>query len=504
MTPFLCSALCQGDSGGGLVFKAQDRVVERYYLRGIVSTAPESQEACNVFARTSFTKITKHKQFIEKNIEAVDQISANQQETIDEKLCILPPYPENGIYNTSGAPETRPGQSTHSVSLSVACNSGFKLDKDVRPSCANGIWTADIPKCIAVFCKLDPHPSVTYRCEVTNDGISSYFRECNKQEPAGTIVWPQCNEPNYHSTGTLASMRCFNEGLWTYIAICQPECGRVIPESSLLDSNQTRPRDQLNTDGRVATRGELPWHAGVYRKTTNPYMQICGGSLVSTNAVISAAHCFWSDVEKQLPASNYAIAVGKLYRPWNDLRDPGAQKSDVKDILIPTRYQGAATNFQDNIAIVLLTRTIEYSTHVRPVCLDFDISFERRQLQGGRLGKVAGWGLKGVDGEASPVLKVVDLPYVDIAECITDSPPGFREYITSDKICVGYRNGTALCKGDSGGGLVFPAESERGTERYYLRGVVSSAPACYTFPIAATQLLKHESFVKDYLSSIFY
>lgn len=39
--------------------------------------------------------------------------------------------------------------------------------------------------------------------------------------------------------------------------------------------------------GKKAKRGELPWHAGIFRKTSNPYTQICGGSVVSKNAVIS-------------------------------------------------------------------------------------------------------------------------------------------------------------------------------------------------------------------------
>lgn len=41
------------------------------------------------------------------------------------------------------------------------------------------------------------------------------------------------------------------------------------------------------TGGRKAYKGEMQWHAGIYTKNTSPYMQICGGSLVSSNVVIS-------------------------------------------------------------------------------------------------------------------------------------------------------------------------------------------------------------------------
>lgn len=63
-TPFLGTSLCKGDSGGGLVFPEFDRGTERYYLRGIVSTAPNNDDLCNAFTLTTFTQITKHEHFI--------------------------------------------------------------------------------------------------------------------------------------------------------------------------------------------------------------------------------------------------------------------------------------------------------------------------------------------------------------------------------------------------------------------------------------------------------
>lgn len=63
------SALCKGDSGGGLVFPAVEHTgTIRYYLRGIVSTAPKDQVACNAFALTTFTELIKHEFFIRQGI----------------------------------------------------------------------------------------------------------------------------------------------------------------------------------------------------------------------------------------------------------------------------------------------------------------------------------------------------------------------------------------------------------------------------------------------------
>ncbi|XP_068626102.1 modular serine protease-like [Battus philenor] len=404
--------------------------------------------------------------------------------------CVLPPYPDHGGYTVQGAPAASPGQRYKSASLTVTCNPGYGLNGNDSVLCFDGFWVSPIPNCIR-YCKLPPHPSVEYRCLLRDNTGVEGTRPCREYEPTGTLVQPLCRAPNYYASGTLGFMRCI-EGSWDYIAICSPECGKITPEGEF-----------LIIEGRNAVRGELPWHAGIYTKATTPYMQICGGSLVRTNVVISAAHCFWSDVQKQRPASNYAVAVGKLYRPWNDKVDVDAQRSDVKEIHIPPRFQGAASNFQDDIAMVILEIDFEYKTYVRPVCLDFTINFDRLQLREGNIGKVAGWGLTAENGMASPVLKVVDLPYVKIEKCIAESPPGFREYITSDKICAGYGNGTALCKGDSGGGLAFP-DLDRGIERYYLRGIVSTAPSnenlCNANTLTSfTQVVKHEHFIKEFL-----
>ncbi|GBP97484.1 hypothetical protein EVAR_46157_1 [Eumeta japonica] len=56
------------------------------------------------------------------------------------------------------------------------------------------------------------------------------------------------------------------------------------------------------------------------------------------------------------------------------------------------------------------------------------------------LTQVAG-GLLDADGKETQELQVVDLPYIDIKQCLDDAPFDFKQYITGDKICAGYTNG---------------------------------------------------------------
>ncbi|GBP45793.1 Modular serine protease [Eumeta japonica] len=213
--------------------------------------------------------------------------------------------------------------------------------------------------------------------------------------------------------------------------------------------------------------------------------------------MLTAAHCFWNHIEgKSNPESRYAVAAGKFYRAWTDPHDESVQKSDVAKIEIPVRFRGVHTNFQEDIALVVLASSLVYEVHIRPVCVDFDILKEKRQLTAGALGKVAGWGLIDEEGNVTQTLQVANLPYIDIKQCLDEAPPDFREYITSDKICAGYVNGTGPCEGDSGGGLAF-SELYGGERRYYLRGIVSTAPtnkkACNVRAVTTfTQIQSHE------------
>ncbi|CAG9834710.1 unnamed protein product [Diabrotica balteata] len=117
--------------------------------------------------------------------------------------------------------------------------------------------------------------------------------------------------------------------------------------------------------------------------------------------------------------------------------------------------------------------------------------------------EVAGWGLT-EKGNASEILKVISIPYKDGATCAKELPQTWEEqYYFIDKICAGRQNESiAVCKGDSGSGLVFENREDhrllcntnekllRGFieitgfslfYRYYLQGLVSIAPKLNMF-----------------------
>lgn len=82
-------------------------------------------------------------------------------------------------------------------------------------------------------------------------------------------------------------------------------------------------------------------------------------------------------------------------------------------------------------------------------------------------GTVMGWGYTEKD-EVSDVLKEATMPVVPFAECLQSNREFFGAFLSKNNFCAGYRNGTSVCNGDSGGGMIF---EENGV--WHLRGVVS-------------------------------
>ncbi|XP_011057475.1 PREDICTED: limulus clotting factor C-like isoform X2 [Acromyrmex echinatior] len=379
----------------------------------------------------------------------------------NDDSCVLPQQPEGGHYELGGCDERcdkRPGDTVPKNSfLNYTCKSNYMLKGNTISVCVNNRWYQP-PSCHKICSPLNS-TSVDISCSYHGKTVS-----CSERILPGTQATLACkssyklpltNDPAYRE------LTCLDDGLWDRrLFRCLPECGTSIAHGNTLIVN-----------GFAARTGIFPWHVGIYAKeNTDRYQQICGGTLINNNLVISAAHCFYDEVYNKLyNESQYAVAAGKHYRDWN-AREKYAQKSLVESIQAGGRYQGARGNFANDIALLKLKTPFELTTLVRPVCVDWDNTHEREQLQVGHSGKVVGWG-KDIKGESTKSLQEIDMPFVPYDQCLSVVPQDFRGYLTSDKFCAGHLNGSSVCDGDSGGGLCFEKDGI-----WYLRGIVSVSP----------------------------
>ncbi|KAH1171421.1 hypothetical protein KIL84_007039, partial [Mauremys mutica] len=114
--------------------------------------------------------------------------------------------------------------------------------------------------------------------------------------------------------------------------------------------------------GQDAQEGQWPWQVSVqkYDDKNHEYHHICGGSLISAQWVVSAAHCF----NRSFPQSAYRVTLGEhqLSNP-----SPSWVSSPVRQILVHPDYNRGTRSA--DIALVKLTEPVRYTDEILPICL---------------------------------------------------------------------------------------------------------------------------------------
>ncbi|XP_066603122.1 venom serine protease Bi-VSP-like [Prorops nasuta] len=250
-----------------------------------------------------------------------------------------------------------------------------------------------------------------------------------------------------------------------------------------------------NEHGRVvggvpAELGAWPWIAALgYRNTRNPQQPkwLCGGTLISSRHVITAAHCVYRRNDL------YVVRLGDLDLASNN---DGAQPIDIlieKKIPHP---QYNPTTIVNDVAILRLQQEVPFSRNLHPICLPVTEEMRTRSLVR-TFPFIAGWGAKSFNGPSSSRLLEAQIPVVDMQEC-KEAFKSFKNTVIDERvICAGFRQGGKdACQGDSGGPLMAP----RG-QTFYLLGVVSYGFRCAEpgFPGVYSNVLSFLEFIIKHL-----
>ncbi|XP_053955720.1 modular serine protease-like [Anastrepha ludens] len=339
--------------------------------------------------------------------------------------------------------------------VSFACHPGFNLVGDIRTFCRNRGWQNNLPTCIK-YC------NATMLQEGFSTKATCYFENvlvpCRNIRP-GTSAVISC-ETDYQRKNVWeeTTLTCTNEYQWNNPKTpCEIRCGYIQQPSTAFASN-----------GRMVNVTQAPWHVGVYSKLNQrDFKRTCGGSIVSTRIVVSAAHCVWDEANSATyPAGLFKVAAAQLASRYIT-----TEGSDVSYIYVPSSYTGADGNYQDDLAILKVVNIFKFTETVKPICFE-PKNRAAAVVENDELGFIVGWGPTTSSNNVD-VFQKIDVSSISYQSCLDRLTINDTPYdLPTDKFCVRRVARTGdICRGDSGGGFV---KNIRG--RYYLVGVVSHAP----------------------------
>lgn len=212
--------------------------------------------------------------------------------------------------------------------------------------------------------------------------------------------------------------------------------------------------------GKAASPPDWPFIVAMF-STENGPPPFCGGSLISEQWVLTAAHCVYHMFSENSLDVRRAKPDGT----------PAGERAHVTKVLIHPDYVHMPDHSEVNdVALLKLDRPIGVETSQLAIAASktTEHSFGFANV----CASTGGWGTTKAGGDVSKILRDVDVPIISEEDC--RSMQG-ASYNPSAHICAGYKQGSKDgCQGDSGGPLVVHA----GLTGFLLVGVVSFGKGC--------------------------
>jgi TPR repeat protein len=215
----------------------------------------------------------------------------------------------------------------------------------------------------------------------------------------------------------------------------------------------------------------LLWRPATLRRQAIGYRTACGGSVVATGWIITAAHCTY-DLGVKIEEHDYRIRLGVIR--------PDAPEGNAYPILKVIRHPDySPTTYQFDIALVQYDPKRgargDFAFGARRITLDTR-SVTQRSVSARDEAFAYGWGRTSLnDTTPAKILQGVRLELEDPAICTRRT--AYRDWRKDSVLCAMGPNREQACTGDSGGPLV-TFKDRPGVPT--LIGVVSSGELCST------------------------
>ncbi|KAJ8719659.1 hypothetical protein PYW08_011834 [Mythimna loreyi] len=272
----------------------------------------------------------------------------------------------------------------------------------------------------------------------------------------------------------LASFACAEESLNGNTAYGYLE-NVGIPAGERIKAAEERSRI---VGGVPAGPGQYPYQAGLLLSIIGlDGTGVCGGSLLSSNRVVTAAHC-WSDGVHQVWRITVVLGSTSLFS--------GGNRQDSSVVAMHPSWTPALA--RNDIAVIYLPNTVQFTANIAPIALASGTSDFA-----GSSAIASGFGLTSDGGSISGGLNHVRLNVIANSACSY----AFPLILQPTNLCTSGVGGVGACRGDSGGPLVTQQDG-----RDVLIGVTSfgSALGCQaSLPSVFARVTSFVSFLNQHI-----
>ncbi|XP_053137310.1 chymotrypsin-like elastase family member 2A [Hemicordylus capensis] len=230
--------------------------------------------------------------------------------------------------------------------------------------------------------------------------------------------------------------------------------------------------------GDDARANSWPWQASLQYSSSGTWRHTCGGTLIATNWVMTAAHCISS-------SRTYRVYLGKYNLTASE---KGSVAATPAKIIVHPNWD--SSRVRNDIALIKLAEHVTLSDQIQPACLPQANSI----LANNFACYVTGWGRLITNGPSPQVLQQGRLLVVDHATCSKSGWWGST--VKTNMVCAGGDGKISSCNGDSGGPL-----NCKSSGKWEVHGVVSfgSALGCnyYQKPSVFTRVSAFNTWIAE-------
>ena len=268
-------------------------------------------------------------------------------------------------------------------------------------------------------------------------------RDLSKYTPRHALVQAK-SSPVEHEFVTLArsirSSKLSKSTHKTSSVDLAAECGIEGPPS----------KDRI-VGGFEAAENQWPWQVALF--IDNAWF--CGGSIISENYIMTAAHCADG-------ASYFDIMAGA----HNVRASSEPHRVEITSYNGWTHPNWDHNTLANDIALIELPSPLEFNDYIKPSCMP--MAGDTADV--GETVTCTGWGKPSDSaGGISPVLRMVeDRPIISNSDC-----NAIYGIVGSGVVCIDTTGGKGTCNGDSGGPLNMPFSTKNAGDKWKQVGVVS-------------------------------